>query len=1286
MKKKLKLISQILVLLLLVGIIFSSTVISNAGVTTTLPIFGNPTVLWEPEGVNLERSRIGNKDNYPIKEDQEKFTNAEGKDEYVSTNYSRLSFDILFGTSRQIMTYVGEIPKKVAESADGASRVPHAAKNHKFADPDNYANDDQRDYWGQNANNYFKENQVDDISDIEKYIDDTGANGSLRLYALTKTNGWGGRIGEWFAKGLYSVLSAVADLAKSVVNLFVQVKNIDILHILKLLNLKDLVEVFNKIFIGTKSRPSIFVLFALAALIFAFVAYAIRWLRGSNRKGKRLRDILLFAIVGVILVGMAMFGNTTSFATAVSNVVSTLMSDTADAITNVGSNTNLWKIEQQSGSTTSSTVSYNEMRILNKAFIDAQLLTQFGVEDIDDLKLGGRTQAITTFDGNLGYYFWYACSAAPDVPNGSTNFTQNFRSGDYYSGDRNERMKTVLTYMQRRYTASDDATKAKIEKMLVSLTKPAIGKGIFFFLFMAAIMILLCLVVFKLVIRVVLAKLLVAGSVLGIPIAGPLMLTGQEKLAGYGKMVLFVAVCFSIQIIILSVIFDLIFYVVATLMQPKLENLIICLILLIVLLKLMPMLIAKLDKLFTTINNKVGGPELTNAVNSAKQWGRRKVQGFNSWTNNRTRTKRIKNADGSYSEVQVQGGGVLGALGAMAANQANDYRNRKSALAVTKQLREKNKQQKIQAASQIQDESKVKEDSILSEVSQEKAALAAAIYGDKAHTYDNIEKEELSTAELKKYEQIKQNEEELAQIKDREDAVDYDLRNNVEISEARKKQHEIDQIRRDELNELINEKKAELQNDINERVNSQVNDAYAEDVRAELQKVIDNNTKAIDSVSHNNRRLTHEELRRLQIIAADVALSRKRLDAINQGLNPEDVTEASAKEIYEEIRRNNRMSKQDKVDFQALLDREARQNRVNASLKPKLEQQKLESAQYASQQELSKQINDVLEKEAQEQAERPDRLNAARQNRDFENKVKQNLSEYVHNEVRNKVSNYAVEQRKQGVSGAELGEALNKYRERVTKEVQQEADKTYNELQRTVNFAPTAGGAGRQMQVREGISAREAAEAVTNVERMTGVSLGETAEQYFKVNKGTEGEKAVRPNKSGGSAQQSYVDGQKVVSVQTPSPQAAPTPQDNIANRVQENRQQAAQTSRPQPTPQEPVTQTPTPQTYRRQESVPQQANTVQQPAPQQSVTPTQTPTPVQQTQPSDSISRRVQENKPAPQKPTTQNNTNKSQSTSTRRQERNSRAQQALDPASKAGALDTELKKRIEDIKNNKF
>ena len=468
----------------------------------------------------------------------------------ITATISSLSLDVLYGTTRPLVFYHGELPYDAIYdeeddyvegwegyfAEDGTSAKENNPSYGASSTPS------ATDYWGTGitADSFKNQPTAEEVN--------SGNIVSLRLLSLSSTKS--GFL-MWLGSAGYSILNGLAWLATLIIGLIVRAKNLSMEMIMEVLHLDDLNNVLTKNFIydGDTFTLSAFTAFCILALIASIVAFVIRWVKGSD-KTKGIWEIIGTSALGILIIGMCLTGRISSLGSSVSNMANQLMYITSQALSSSGDG-DAFLIEVDDASNETEIAQTCELALVNKAYIDLQLCSQFNVSKISDLKfsefgdtngtkatkiLSGVSSAdmIEDFNNNLGYYYWFANSSAVE----KTSKNASFPTTD--TASVTNKLSSIMTYLQVQYNANstNETRSALITKIVRSFANPAGGPKFLALLVFAVALVIMALVLIKYALNVVIAKIELFVSLLGMAVAGPLILTANKKLVETGKMIL----------------------------------------------------------------------------------------------------------------------------------------------------------------------------------------------------------------------------------------------------------------------------------------------------------------------------------------------------------------------------------------------------------------------------------------------------------------------------------------------------------------------------------------------------------------------------------------------------------------------------------------------------------------------------------------------------------------------------------------------------------------------------
>lgn len=509
------------------------------------------------------------KDTYPFNE----------KDASIKS----VGFDVIFGMTKQLVRYKGEIPYKETRDADsgtpisGLGNIPFR-ENTSIKDDDNPSyiykgklvkNTTVEDYWGSGVKT--AESEVSRAT-LEK-INDDGIK-SLRLYAAQKSTG--------SISFIAYALSGIIWLGTQIISLVLMIKNISMSTLLDALHIESLNKTMNEVFVGTGGTISPIALFCIISLLLVIVSYVVRFLKGTETLKSLFTNVVAIALVGLLLIGTSLTGKVGTLANVGSNFVNNVLISVNPAMLT----TDGLFLTETTGGDSSKDLLTQELSMINKINIDVQICTQFGVNSMKELDFEafGDTDGKIAKDtlsglsdpkqvaGNLGYYFWYANSGASSLDRTKVPKISNTQE---------EKLGSMITYLQKMYNANEKnpEIQEKIKQILLSIASPSGLSGVVYALMLIAIFTLLALSLWRFCIACAASKIEFAIALLALPVAGLLMFSGRKKMVDTGKGILGVFFTALLKVILYSAIFDLILYIVSAVLSVSFIGFILVLIL-----------------------------------------------------------------------------------------------------------------------------------------------------------------------------------------------------------------------------------------------------------------------------------------------------------------------------------------------------------------------------------------------------------------------------------------------------------------------------------------------------------------------------------------------------------------------------------------------------------------------------------------------------------------------------------------------------------------------------------
>lgn len=565
-----------------------------------------------------------------------------------------VSLDVLYGTTRwSLVQYYGEVPDEQTRKTSGdvldeyngiyaydltttyepdsnsSPRKNDAKQEYKNPKFGATTQPTAKDFWGFEESDTTICTPNDDhnyaLTDLEQANSQDGVK-SLRLYALQNVHA----AFNW----LYIVGVAFGYVATIFIKLILMVKNISMDTVLNLLGLKKLSETITSalVYDSKTGKWSVFLTIMIVLFIIALVGYAIKWVKGSQ-KTQGIWNIIIYFLVGLLIIGMAITNRTETLGQSFANITSKLLYAVSGDLSGAGTVGNVFVTDITDNENENEIIQLQEMTLLNRAYMNIQIGMQFDVTDIDTLDvtelgdtdyslaekylghLGTGTSFKDDFGGNLGYYFWFANSSAKEKTKDNTSYPE------LSTASTEAKTSSMITYLQVLYNkAIDDGNTDRqeaIRKLILGFSNPSGARGFLNLLVFSIDVVILGIVLFLYGLKVVTAKLELFVALLGIPVAGPFILSSNEKLIKTAKVILGMIVVSMMHITVWSVIFDVILYLFSNIIQPNLLSELVALFFILLLLKLLPIINEKVMQLLNTAERSIS-PALTDAKRSIK--------------------------------------------------------------------------------------------------------------------------------------------------------------------------------------------------------------------------------------------------------------------------------------------------------------------------------------------------------------------------------------------------------------------------------------------------------------------------------------------------------------------------------------------------------------------------------------------------------------------------------------------------------------------------------------------
>ena len=573
---------------------------------------------------------------------------------YNATNditITSVGMDITYGTTRPLVTYIGEVPERETKKDNGdyidnfagtysvGGTSLDCGGTHGEGDACNGVS--AFDYWGFDDCTTCQANILplnDDHNATLAQMQNVNSDSviSLRLYALSNYTS------SWFENIIYAIVKFFANFGTMLISVIIGAKNINMEEIMEVLQLDKLITSFKDVFIGKDGQISAFMAFCIIMFIFAVVAYVIRYVKGGQKESSIL-NLISTALIGLLVIGMSMAGNLTDLGGSLSNVAAELMYATTGSLSDSSQNTANSKVfltEIEDENNTNKVIQLQEMSFINKAYIELQICAQFNVKGIDKLNLSNLHDSDGTiakntlemigdgdfeenFGNNLGYYYWFANSSATEKTDLNATYP------DTNTVAAKQKLSSMITYLQKCYNAAvedgDTAAQNRIKDIILAFASPRGSQGIVTILIYTVVLVVLALCLFKYALNVMMSKIGLFLALMGMTIAGPLMVTNNKKLVGTGKHIMGLLVVSFIHITVYSIVFDLILYLVSAVISPDLIDLLVAAVLTILLFYFNPIIQNTLKRALENVERNVAG-EYSQNKRAMKNWANTKMR------------------------------------------------------------------------------------------------------------------------------------------------------------------------------------------------------------------------------------------------------------------------------------------------------------------------------------------------------------------------------------------------------------------------------------------------------------------------------------------------------------------------------------------------------------------------------------------------------------------------------------------------------------------------------------
>lgn len=714
--------------------------------------FASVNTVWSNETDTIEAS----KEDFPYNGESVELPKGAPTSEFdkiYNANVKSVSINIPYGITKDLVTYHGELPwhqthTNDGDALDGWAGYPYndgtTWVDSEYDSDKGWGNSDfmsgtvgVNEYWGKidtsilnDNDNFTSKNSVESINK-SKVV-------SLRLYALqhTKTG-----ILVWLGNLAYVIARFFAWLGAMFISLVVAAKNLDMDFILEALHVKDLGEVLTQNFIGGgKLGLSPFTGFCIIMFMFAVVAYAIRWVKGSE-KTKGIWSIIGTALLGAVFIGVCLAGKWEDLGSTAADAAGKMTYAVANSLTS-GTDGDAFVVDVSGDKSANKVTQMQELALVYKPFIDIQICTQFNVDSIDDLSFAnlgdsggknaktylaglGSSSLHDDFNDNLGYYYWFANSSAKEKVPHNTKLPSTSASAC------ENKLNSMITYLQVQQNSSSSST---IVGIMDGLSDPKTGTGFLLMLGFTIVMILLALVLVKYAINVLISKIELFVALLGLVVAGPLIISNKDKLVKTGKSILGMLLIAFLEITVWSIFFDMILYTVAVMMAATIGRMLVTIAFLLLFLKLNPVISQKIKEMLDSSTRAIS-PEFHQARNAAKQKVRQYTRDAARKIDNSSKTVGY-DEDGNPITMSRKGG-LASRMANLAANATEDAHNRKSWIRLGHDASKSHSAEKTRVGSELANVAKSKREAIEDQIAVDADNTARIIKADGDRAVEN---------------------------------------------------------------------------------------------------------------------------------------------------------------------------------------------------------------------------------------------------------------------------------------------------------------------------------------------------------------------------------------------------------------------------------------------------------------------------------------------------------------------------------------------------------------------
>jgi hypothetical protein len=530
---------------------------------------------------------------------------------FNAENITAIGFDSLYGGSRKLVSYKGEIPYYLRD------QFPYRYYNGEEI------NGRERPF-SSGLNGQWGADKIDDSST------------DPHLWAMTQPTD---SVGEFFGGLALGIINALHWISKLLVDISVTIKSIDLSAILSVFDQGsgELAKILSSIFLidlatGTLSP---FLVFALFMFLVSFVGLAFKVIKGDTTLKVVAQEFSIF-LVALLITGMFF---TPSNPAKVSNVgidfISALSNDLAVMSMGDAGAVYDYQTDASLGTDTAAT----QKGLVGKVYIDSIIEAQFGMP-INDLYIVGpdgnagslctveqaeRALEVTFPNGNinsmrvqtdtngqnsinnLGYYWWAANSSVyiNDTVSSGLAFTSSGQT--VVNLDSNDRILYVVDFLSnlKEQNSGDAQLVGKVDKIMYSLVNPSYGTACanVFMSFLQNL--LLAFGLFQISIFCMLGQtIIIIGSFAMVVMPAMLLFRGTRDIAR--RMVWTYLLAFF-RFLIGSALFNVLIVVVVLLSAQGIGGMLVGMVLSVVMAKFGPIIIQEINMY---ISRTVGGREL----------------------------------------------------------------------------------------------------------------------------------------------------------------------------------------------------------------------------------------------------------------------------------------------------------------------------------------------------------------------------------------------------------------------------------------------------------------------------------------------------------------------------------------------------------------------------------------------------------------------------------------------------------------------------------------------------